>query len=583
MTTTGFHLEMNQALALCVVVASATLGAVDLVVGALLGVADVSPLRILWAFSLGAWAYLEWRRPDPNLLPLLLVGGIVTAVASLAVPLWDLPFEWYDEYTAYGILVGVAILIAVPLRPSRWVPVVISLVPALWALAFGLLNGRPIDAAIDWAIVAGATVAILHFVVRRLLNAAVAAANSQDDLVTLNRALARCSQVLLTDSTDDALDEALAALLEATAADYVSVDRTVYEGDIPGFEIVAEAASGPLPEGAEWMGGSYADLPTVLAAHLAGEVCALRRDELTGVERRLYERDGIEAELSVPIMVDEVWRGALAFANFRSAHDWSDTEIDALVQAAGLVAAYWKRHDDQLRLEKAIRSKDELIASVSHELRTPLTAVVGLAGEMAASATDFDASTMSELAGLVADQSRELADLVEDLLVAARVESNQLTIRCTEVRLLEEARSIVAAVGSTIPVEGWEGPALADPLRCRQVIRNLVTNAIRYGGENVVLTVTETVDSVSLTVSDDGVGVPELDVERIFELYERSRQVAPGSVGVGLAVSRNLAQLMGGALEYHRRDDRTEFCLSLPRVPLPPEANYLRAPALITR
>lgn len=561
---------MNRALAITVVLAAVSLAVIDFVVGFVLGVTDFSPPRILWALGVAAWAYIQLRRAEPQLFPLLAFAALVTATGSLVVPVLDPDFRWYDEYTAYGILLGVGILSSVVTGRSRVIRVAIWAVPALWAFAFGVLDGRPLDHVLDWTIVAAATVAILHHVVRRLLDAATAAADSQDEMVGYHRALARCSHVLLEDDSDSALNEALAALLAATAADYASIDRTVYEEKVPGFEIVAEASTGPVPERAEWMSGSYADLPTFLAAHQAGQVCAVSRDELEDdAERSLYERDGIEAELSVPIMVEGTWRGCLALAQFRSSRRWTAVEIDMMMQAASMVAAYWKRGDDRRRLEEAIRSKDDLIASVSHELRTPLTGVVGLAEEMAVSADEFDAQTMAELAGVVADQSRELAHLVEDLLVAARVDSGRLTIRSTEVALLEEARSIVDSVAgaSTITVEGWEGKALADPLRCRQIIRNLVTNAIRYGGREVSLSVIERPEDVLLAVIDDGGGVPEADIDRIFQPYERSRLVAPGSVGVGLSVSRNLARLMGGTLEYQRRSGRTEFRLSLPHVP----------------
>lgn len=566
---------MGRALALCVVVAASLVAAVDAVVIAL-GIANMSLPRIVWALAVAAWAFYQWRRTEPNVFTGLMIVALVTAGGSLAIPFWDLPFDWYDEYTAYGILLGVTVLSAVDPYRSRLLRQVVWAVPALWALAFGLLAGRPTEDILDWAIVAGATTAILHFVVRRLVDTAITAAAAQQDMVTLHRALSRCSHVLLKDASDSALDEAVEALLQATCADYACVDRTVYDEDIPGFEIVAEAFSRPLPQGADWKSGSYADLPTFLAAHQAGQVCDVRRDELEGEERRLYEEDGIQAELSVPIMIDGTWRGSLAFASFDVPRRWTPTEVDVLVQAADLVAAYWKREDDRRRLEQAIRSKDDLIASVSHELRTPLTAVVGLADEMAASAFEFDPAMMGELAAVVADQSRELAHLVEDLLVAARVESGGLTIRCTEVRLLTEAQVVVDAVGggASITVEGWDGVALADPLRCRQIIRNLVTNALRYGGQEIVVSVFETGDGVHLTVSDDGPGVPEADAESIFEPYVRSQQIAPGSVGVGLAVSRNLSELMGGALEYRRDEGRTTFCLILPHVPSIPDLEH---------
>jgi signal transduction histidine kinase len=108
--------------------------------------------------------------------------------------------------------------------------------------------------------------------------------------------------------------------------------------------------------------------------------------------------------------------------------------------------------------------------------------------------------------------------------------------------------------------------ALCDPARLRQVLRNLLTNAERYGGPNVAVVVdTEGDDSVVVDVVDDGPGIPPHDWDRIFEPYQRAHEAPgqPDSVGVGLAISRQLATLMGGTLDY-RYDGRSVFRLRLP-------------------
>src|SRR5690606_34074236 len=432
---------------------------------------------------------------------------------------------------------------------------------------YGILRGFTIVDVVDWAIVTGMSAAILRFIVRRLYEAASDATETQARMTALHQALAGCSRILLADASDEALDQAMAVLLDSSDAHSVFVDRTIYGDDVPRYEVVAGAYRDGVPEGEAWMRGSYTELPTMLAAHQAGQVADMRRTRLEGTERDLYTRGGVEAELSVPINVDGVWRGCLSLVYTEDIREWTDLELEMLIQAAGLVAAYWRRRDDHRRLEELVRSKDELVASVSHELRTPLTAVVGLAEEMAASAQDFDPVLVSELAAVVAEQSRELADLVEDLLVAARVESGALTIRPARFTVIDEIRSVAAATApAEIPVSGWDGVIDSDPMRCRQIVRNLITNAVRYGGPNVHVEVDTDEHDVVIAVRDDGDGVPPEDVEAIFEAYVRSRAFVPGSVGIGLAVSRKLAGLMGGTLEYRRHDGLTEFRLVLPRV-----------------
>ncbi|NND04513.1 MAG: ATP-binding protein, partial [Acidimicrobiia bacterium] len=105
-----------------------------------------------------------------------------------------------------------------------------------------------------------------------------------------------------------------------------------------------------------------------------------------------------------------------------------------------------------------------------------------------------------------------------------------------------------------------------DPLRVRQIMRNLLTNAYRYGGDDVAVEVDQAVEVCVLAVTDNGVGVPESDAERIFDSYQRSDNAVqqPKSVGLGLSVSRKLARLMGGDLVYRRVDNRTRFELTIP-------------------
>lgn len=112
--------------------------------------------------------------------------------------------------------------------------------------------------------------------------------------------------------------------------------------------------------------------------------------------------------------------------------------------------------------------------------------------------------------------------------------------------------------------------ARADPLRFRQIIRNLLTNAARYGGSDIWIEVSDVGDSVIIAVVDDGNGVHPRYAATIFEAYERgheSEPSMPGSVGLGLAVSRRLADLMGGSLQYRRAGGNTRFELRLPTGP----------------
>lgn len=211
-----------------------------------------------------------------------------------------------------------------------------------------------------------------------------------------------------------------------------------------------------------------------------------------------------------------------------------------------------------------IKAKDEFIANVSHELRTPLTAVIGLTSEMADD-TVMTAEEQTELLHLVADQAAEMSNIVDDLLVAARSDMGTVSIDIQEVDLLAELEATMDGVGLDVPVVQEGLPVvLADPRRVRQILRNLLTNALRYGGPERRVVTGSLSNEVWLEVRDNGPGIPDEEAQHIFEPYVTGHSGAEGSVGLGLAVARQLAELMGGSLQYERSGAESVFRLQLP-------------------
>jgi PAS domain S-box-containing protein len=229
-----------------------------------------------------------------------------------------------------------------------------------------------------------------------------------------------------------------------------------------------------------------------------------------------------------------------------------------------------ERHEAREALERLVKSKDELIASVSHELRTPLTVVHGLAQELDAGWVSFSVPEQKEFIGLIAQQSAEVAHIVEDLLVAARADIGKLPINAENVDLrheLDVTASTVADLTINAACRGQRSPvAFADGSRVRQIIRNLLTNAQRYGGSTISVLCGQEDGVVWVEVVDDGDGIPAEDAVHIFDPYFRAHNAAgqPSSVGLGLTVSRKLAQLMGGDLTYRYEDAAAVFRLELP-------------------
>ncbi len=222
------------------------------------------------------------------------------------------------------------------------------------------------------------------------------------------------------------------------------------------------------------------------------------------------------------------------------------------------------------RLRELVKSKDELIASVSHEIRTPLTAVLGFAQLLHDDSEELSDDERRELLESLVAQSTDVANIVEDLLVAAKADVGDLSVVKLAVDLRAQAAQVLEGWSRSsvdkITISGDGVRCLADPARVRQIIRNLVGNALRYGGPNVRVEVRSEEPWGLLSVIDDGEGVAPEDAERIFEKYQRGDQ-APGltaALGLGLGLSRHLARLMDGDLTYHRQNDETIFQLRLP-------------------
>jgi signal transduction histidine kinase len=161
-----------------------------------------------------------------------------------------------------------------------------------------------------------------------------------------------------------------------------------------------------------------------------------------------------------------------------------------------------------------------------------------------------------QLLGVIVDESSDMADLVEDLLVAARSDDGNIPVFPERVDLALLSQSVLSHLsvpdGVAVLIEDAPSVAYADPVRVRQIIRNLLTNAFRYGGAEIVVRFHNDEDRSYVDVHDNGDGINEEDQSAIFDPYGRAQtgNTVKASVGLGLTLSRRLAGLMGGRLEY---------------------------------
>ena len=221
-------------------------------------------------------------------------------------------------------------------------------------------------------------------------------------------------------------------------------------------------------------------------------------------------------------------------------------------------------------LELLVKSRDELVATVSHELRTPLTTVVGLSHELRDAFNTFERDEIVDLVGLIAQQSSEVATIVEDLLVAARTRGGSLGVSTTPVDLAFEVEATLKAIGmdpdKMLTCPQYLPSITGDSGRIRQILRNLITNAQRYGGDQMRVVVRAGDSIAAVEVRDNGPPLTEDESEEIFSRYYRNQQT-PGvtaSVGLGLTVSQELARLMGGDITYRHDGGEAVFTVRLP-------------------
>jgi signal transduction histidine kinase len=219
-------------------------------------------------------------------------------------------------------------------------------------------------------------------------------------------------------------------------------------------------------------------------------------------------------------------------------------------------------------LEALDNEKRDFLASISHELRTPLSAVLGFATELAESWDGFEPEEARSLVRLIASQSADISSIVDDLLTVTRLEAGTMNIFPTEVDVSDHLADMAESAGRDAARGiGWEGEVSvwADPTRLTQIVRNLITNAIRYGGEQIRVVVARSASTGVIEVRDSGGPIPPSRAETMFEPFDHSDNGGhtPNSVGLGLAVARSLARVMDGDLSYDY-DGESVFRLTLP-------------------
>jgi signal transduction histidine kinase len=395
-----------------------------------------------------------------------------------------------------------------------------------------------------------------------------------DVLETANR----CARAL---GSSLELDEAFGAFIRELRG-LVPFERTaivLVEGETATTMATAGRGAGDVfpPGNSDPIHGS------LLERVLEGRV--LVRRDLSGedypADEQLLEL-GLRSELVTPLLLGARAIGMLSLSRDR-ADAFSEDEIELVTLLGRLVAtavqnirAYEAERRRVEELGRLSQLRADFVSLVSHELRSPMAAVIGAARTLEDRWRMLSAEQRESFLALIGDETARLAELVGDVLDTSRIEAGTFSYRFEEVDLglvVDEAIEVAVLAQQEVPVvasvPGGLPAVRGDRARLRQVLGNLIENAVKYspeGGE-VRVSASAANGAVRIAVRDAGPGIPRDQQGRIFEKF--GRVDVPGAskpgTGLGLFIARSIAEAHGGSLDVNSGPEPgSTFVLTLP-------------------
>jgi signal transduction histidine kinase/CBS domain-containing protein len=375
-----------------------------------------------------------------------------------------------------------------------------------------------------------------------------------DSLVNLVR---RVSQA---DSPDTILQSVMAALRPLMPVDQAFI---LFQKSDSDQLTVAASYMGPHAPGEQ-----IAQMP--VRDTLSGYVClhqrSLRIEDLHQERRFPHSQDlwlkgassiPLRSVIAVPLMDQNVSFGVLQFWSVKP-YSYLESDLELLELAGGYIASMIQRSWRLQKEQESNRIKDEFLAVVTHDLRNTIQGVMSYSQLLQRKVVEPRLQIMAR--GIV-ESARHMSNLTNDLHDLARMGMQAMRVEPQTCQLLQAVEQVLEEFADFASQEKVElktpqvDPALtcrADPVRLRQVLSNLVSNAVKYNHpEGSVLVTAQAVDQgVRITVQDTGIGIPTEEQATIFDLFTRAaNHRRRDSSGLGLAISKQLVELHGGSLE----------------------------------